>query len=93
MGSPWRRTFGWPQRSSDKQSGDSGRESRALPKLFSAGEDNSWPIPGCLGGNFVYMLGVDEFHPEMLKALDIVRLLWLIHLTVAWRPKTIPVDW
>ena len=28
-GRPWRRTFGWPQRSSGKPFGDSGRESRA----------------------------------------------------------------
>ena len=29
LGRPWRRTFGWPQRSSGKLLGDSGRESRA----------------------------------------------------------------
>jgi len=30
--------------------------------------------------------GVDEFHPEMLKVLDMVGLSWLTHLfNVAWR--------
>jgi len=44
-----------------------------------------------LGGK---VLWVDELRPEMLKALDIVRLSWLTCLfNVAWGLGTVPVDW
>ena len=37
---------------------------------------------------------MDEIHPEMLKALDIVGLSLLVRLfSVAWRLGTVPVDW
>jgi len=37
---------------------------------------------------------VDEIRPEMLKALDIVKLSWLTHLfNVAWRSGTVPGEW
>jgi len=38
--------------------------------------------------------GVDEFHPEMLKALDIVGLSWLTRLfSLAWSSGAVPVEW
>ncbi len=38
--------------------------------------------------------GVDEIHPEMLNALDIVGLSWLTRLfSVVWRSVTMPVEW
>ncbi len=38
--------------------------------------------------------GVDEICLEMLKALDIVGLSWLAHLSsVAWRSGTVPLEW
>uniref|UniRef100_A0AAR2LXG4 Tetraspanin n=1 Tax=Pygocentrus nattereri TaxID=42514 RepID=A0AAR2LXG4_PYGNA len=38
--------------------------------------------------------GVDEIHPEMLKALDIVGLSWLTRLcNIAWTSGTVPLDW
>jgi len=38
--------------------------------------------------------GVDEIHPEMLKALHIVGLSWLTRLVnVVWRSGTVPVEW
>jgi len=44
LGRPWRRTFSWPQGSSGKPSGNSGRESRAWLRLCSVGEEkNSLP--------------------------------------------------
>lgn len=37
--------------------------------------------------------GVDESHPEMLKALDIIGLPWLTCLfIVVWRWGTLPVE-
>lgn len=40
------------------------------------------------------MLCVDEIRPEMLKVLDIVRVLLLTHLfSVMWRLGTVPVEW
>lgn len=36
--------------------------------------------------------GVEKIHPEIWKALDIVRLSWLTHLfSTAWRSGTVPV--
>lgn len=37
---PWRRTFGWPQKSSGKPFCTSERESRAWPRLCSTVEEN-----------------------------------------------------
>ncbi|XP_036448312.1 uncharacterized protein LOC118823042 [Colossoma macropomum] len=38
--------------------------------------------------------GVDEIHPEMLKALDVVGLSWLTRLcSVGWTSGTVPLDW
>jgi len=63
-GRPWRRTFGWPQGSSGKSSGDSGRESRAWPIVkpqlqeeqcrFYPGHvtvDQLFTLAGLLGGH------------------------------------------
>ncbi len=37
---------------------------------------------------------VDDIHPKMLKALDIVGLSWLTRLfDVAWRSGTVTVEW
>lgn len=37
---------------------------------------------------------VNEIHPEVLEALDIVGLSWLAHLfNATWRSRTLPVDW
>ena len=38
--------------------------------------------------------GVDEVHPEFLKALDVVGLSWLTRLcNIAWTSETVPLDW
>lgn len=40
------------------------------------------------------VLGVDEIHAELLKALDIVELCWLKHLvSITWKSGTVPVAW
>ncbi|TWW73510.1 hypothetical protein D4764_15G0009040 [Takifugu flavidus] len=38
--------------------------------------------------------GVDESHPEFLKVLDVVGLLWLTRLcNIAWTSGAVPLDW
>ncbi|TWW53877.1 R2DM Retrovirus-related Pol polyprotein from type II retrotransposable element [Takifugu flavidus] len=38
--------------------------------------------------------GVDEIHPEFLKALDVVGLSWLTRLcNIAWTSGAVPLDW
>lgn len=37
--------------------------------------------------------GVDEIHPEMLKALEFVWLSWLSRFcSVAWKSRTVPFE-
>lgn len=38
--------------------------------------------------------GVDEIHPEFLKALDVLELFWLTCLyNSLWRSGVVPLDW
>ena len=38
--------------------------------------------------------GVNEIHPESIKALDAVRLSWLTCLcSISWQSGTVPLDW
>ena len=38
--------------------------------------------------------GVDEVHPEFLKALDVVGLSWLTRLcSITWTSGAVPLDW
>ena len=38
--------------------------------------------------------GVDEFHPEFLKAMDVVGLSWLTGLCrIAWTSGAVPLEW
>ncbi|KAK0134955.1 Transposon TX1 uncharacterized protein [Merluccius polli] len=74
-----------------------------MPSCKETGPGNSGvgsPISGAEVAEVVRKLlggrapGVDEVHPEFLKALDVVGLSWLTRLcSIAWTSGAVPLDW
>jgi len=77
-----------PTSTSSEEEAESGDSGEALPLSL---EEVAEVVKKLFSGK---ASGVDEIRPEMLKTLDIIRLLWLTCLVnVAWSSGTVPLEW